>query len=768
MPKFTVYRTSSPSYHKRNQKSIMRPVEAIKTPGFSLGLPQTIIIYPQNDVGRYRIRTVLGPRMERKVIRAAAKTPDLESLWPRHSIPSKDNSSHSRLLKHGIKIKKITQFPTPNPKCFSLSHVSKANTEDFRPKCNKLNRSSEKDYREISEIVLECEGKRQMSSMDDSCIGSSTAHNTSSVTAPELCNNTANHSELPSIWAPIQRNGSPEIRHAFTSYAVKKKVIKKVEKVSVKEAMRDKEWLTKAKTQLLRDFNLHINWSNGLTVQPPNESGLTYKYFLGKGNNSKLVKQLMSSRWWWVRVSEEEMHLAHLVWTQWKEWGYIRSLPCLNDVKTEVQANCSVSIDSKTKYLPVSVNNVISQPKVVDVTPLGFDLITKAQSYVHMLANCTYETVDLMLHNKIEHNYHLANKKALFYNLVKYYEALGKNPFEYIPLTFHIKTGENDPVFHQFLEIFAEFEGKIDENGKKIANLWIVKPGENTNRGNGITVAADLASIKSELKSNPCPSTGQHTFILQKYIEKPFLVNKRKFDIRCYALITSINSVLQGYFYQEGYIRTSSKPFSLSNTNKFVHLTNDAVQQKCEEYGKFEKANKMSYLDFQRYLDNHHPAKTNFQTEILPQIKEMVKDTIQAVFLKIDTNKRGHTFEVFGYDFLLDCNLKPWLLEVNTNPCLELSSPHLARIIPAMLENAFKIAIDPLFPEPQHVKRVSTEVLAENKYELIFHSSVDGKGVEEQLRGLEKFKEFCEVDESLLEMVNEESEEHPDSDENNE
>lgn len=30
--------------------------------------------------------------------------------------------------------------------------------------------------------------------------------------------------------------------------------------------------------------------------------------------------------------------------------------------------------------------------------------------------------------------------------------------------------------------------------------------------------------------------------------------------------------------------------------------------------------------------------------------------------------------EVFGYDFIIDESLNPWLIEVNTNPCLEESS----------------------------------------------------------------------------------------------
>lgn len=71
-------------------------------------------------------------------------------------------------------------------------------------------------------------------------------------------------------------------------------------------------------------------------------------------------------------------------------------------------------------------------------------------------------------------------------------------------------------------------------------------------------------------------------------MENPFLYNKRKFDIRCYILITTVNGVVKGYWYNEGYIRTTSRQFNLKNLdNKLVHLTNDAIQKKGEDYGKF-------------------------------------------------------------------------------------------------------------------------------------------------------------------------------------
>lgn len=90
------------------------------------------------------------------------------------------------------------------------------------------------------------------------------------------------------------------------------------------------------------------------------------------------------------------------------------------------------------------------------------------------------------------------------------------------------------------------------------------------------------------------------TMIVQKYIEKPLLVHKRKFDIRVFGLLTSVNGRLQGYFYEDGYLRTSSKEFTLKHlTNRFVHLTNDAIQQTANDFGKFESGNKLSLKEFQ-------------------------------------------------------------------------------------------------------------------------------------------------------------------------
>jgi hypothetical protein len=88
-----------------------------------------------------------------------------------------------------------------------------------------------------------------------------------------------------------------------------------------------------------------------------------------------------------------------------------------------------------------------------------------------------------------------------------------------------------------------------------------------------------------------------------------------------------------------------------------------------------------------------------------------------------------------GYDFMIDQDWRVFLIEANTNPCLEVPCPLLARIINNVLDSTFRIAIDPLFqPQDFSAARRNTsgvEILSENQFELIFDDSVDGPALEE-------------------------------------
>ena len=71
-----------------------------------------------------------------------------------------------------------------------------------------------------------------------------------------------------------------------------------------------------------------------------------------------------------------------------------------------------------------------------------------------------YELFPFKIYNKLEDNYHMTNKKALFLNMKNYYEALGEDPFNSLPITFHIKDGLDDPEFTRFKQFY---ENLIDQ-----------------------------------------------------------------------------------------------------------------------------------------------------------------------------------------------------------------------------------------------------------------------------------------------------------------
>lgn len=66
-------------------------------------------------------------------------------------------------------------------------------------------------------------------------------------------------------------------------------------------------------------------------------------------------------------------------------------------------------------------------------------------------------------------------------------------------------------------------------------------------------------------------------------------------------------------------------------------------------------------------------------------MKHLVALSFSSSRKKLFNKDRRNTFEIFGYDFLVQNNGKVFLIEANTNPCIEESNSLLARLIPRML-----------------------------------------------------------------------------------
>ena len=122
-------------------------------------------------------------------------------------------------------------------------------------------------------------------------------------------------------------------------------------------------------------------------------------------------------------------------------------------------------------------------------------------------------------------------------------------------------------------------------------------------------------------------------------------------------------------------------------------------------YGEFEDGNQMSFQDFQKYIDEYYPdSGIDFFKDCLPKMKAIIKHSLLSVRKKLNPNNIDFSFELFGYDFIMDADFNLWLIEVNTNPCLEESSKLLKHYLRRMVEDMIKLEIDPRFPNPRRKK----------------------------------------------------------------
>ena len=81
-------------------------------------------------------------------------------------------------------------------------------------------------------------------------------------------------------------------------------------------------------------------------------------------------------------------------------------------------------------------------------------------------------------------------------------------------------------------------------------------------------------------------------------------------------------------------------------------------------------------------------------------MKYIVAKTLHSVRHKLNPKKLNGCFEIFGYDFMCDDDLTVWLIEVNVNPSLDYTSKLLKKLIPRMIDEAFKYTIDKEFVNP--------------------------------------------------------------------
>ena len=296
---------------------------------------------------------------------------------------------------------------------------------------------------------------------------------------------------------------------------------------------------------------------------------------------------------------------------------------------------------------PMKYNQII-RSKLFANTNLIWKLLQREKMYLLLKKMNKFQR-----YNHFPVAWQLGRKDNLYTNYVKMQKRF-PNEYNFMPENF---------ILPRDKEIVVE---KLKEyNVFDRENIYIVKPVASS-RGRGVRILTDVTTL---------PNRG----MLEKYIYNPHLINKKKYDLRLYLLVTGFNP-LKIYLYENGLVRFCSENYDIDPdklNNNYVHITNFSVNKaiskiKSGHEDEIDFTTKWSIFALKGYFLE---KKLDF-SPVWRRIKDIMIKLIISVFdLAIPSLKQfklnsTNLFELYGVDILLDEKLKPWLLECNLNPSL--------------------------------------------------------------------------------------------------
>ena len=264
--------------------------------------------------------------------------------------------------------------------------------------------------------------------------------------------------------------------------------------------------------------------------------------------------------------------------------------------------------------------------------------------------------------NHFPHSYEITRKDRLCFNYVKMQEKFGRENFDFVPDTYILP--------NEYADLLGHYQKLKQQDPRR--NVWIVKP-SNSSRGRGIHIIDDINDLNVDELS-----------IISRYVTNPLLINGYKFDLRIYVVVTCYEP-LRVYVYKEGLARFASETYTakFNKNNKYMHLTNYSINKKNDNFVQNENQEhddfgfKWSLSAFCKHLETVGINMSLLWSRIFDVIIKTLACGEHYVLQAQKKNQmhRQNCFEVFGFDILLDSDLKPWLVEVNLSPSLSSDSP---------------------------------------------------------------------------------------------
>lgn len=277
-----------------------------------------------------------------------------------------------------------------------------------------------------------------------------------------------------------------------------------------------------------------------------------------------------------------------------------------------------------------------------------------------------YRLTDDQVINHFPNHVELTRKDLMVKNIKRYRKDLEK---EGNPLAEKDETGRFlhlDSIPLTFM-LPADYNLFVEEFRKNPNTTWIMKPCGKA-RGIGIFLVNKLSQLRKwSQKTNFTPPSSKDTYVISKYIDNPLLIGGKKFDLRMYVLVTSFRP-LKCYMYKLGFARFCTVKYNASVNeldNMFVHLTNVSIQKQGDDYNAVH-GGKWTVHNLRLFLEGTRGKEIT--DRLFDEINWLIVHSLKAVSVVISNDR--HCFECYGYDIIIDDNLKPWLIEVNASPSL--------------------------------------------------------------------------------------------------
>jgi Tubulin-tyrosine ligase family len=209
-----------------------------------------------------------------------------------------------------------------------------------------------------------------------------------------------------------------------------------------------------------------------------------------------------------------------------------------------------------------------------------------------------------------------------------------------------------------------------------------------------------------------------HKVVIQKYIERPMLLAGRKFDIRQWVLVTSVQPLVV-WGYSSNYLRLTRHSYSTdagSLSDRFMHLCNHAVQREgisgageededhcmwtTQQLREHMRNSSSSSSDSSGSSSNsgitsssNSNSSSGYDEWVLPGIRRAVLGALLAT--QSTLRKRANGFEWLGFDLMLcEAQQTVLLLEANVSPDCSHSTPVTAALVPAATADALTLLLD--------------------------------------------------------------------------